>query len=96
MKQSLHITATIDQPVFLEHMIEKLAYRRYDLGYGKQIMPDNREALETSTTEAFISGSMEIDTVNEHIYMPFITSFLFTCIKGKDDKYKLEWTSSLS
>lgn len=96
MKKSLHITATIDQPGFLEDLVEKLAHRHYDLGYGKQLMPDNREALETSSTETYVSGSMEIDSADEHIYMPFITSFLFTCIKGKDGAYKLEWGSSLS
>ena len=96
MKKSFHITATIDQPGFLEDMVEKLAYRRNDIGYGKQIMPDNREALETSSTEAYVSGNMEIDSADEHIYMPFITSFLFTCIKGKDGVYKMEWGASMS
>ena len=36
MKNTLHITAAIDQPGFLADMVEKLAYRRNDLGYGKQ------------------------------------------------------------
>ena len=96
MKKSLQVTATIDQPAFLEDMVEKLAYRHYDLGYGKQKMPDNREALETSSTETYVSGAMAIDDSGEHINMPFITCYLFTCIKGKDDAYKLEWGSSLS
>ena len=96
MKQNLQITATIDQPDFLETMIEKLAFRRNDRGYRKQTMPDSRELLETSSTETFISGSMEIDSSDEHVYMPFITSFLFTCVKLNGGAYKLEWSSSLS
>ncbi len=96
MKKSLHITATIDQPGFLEDMVEKLAYRHYDLGYGKQKMPSNREALETSSTETYISGTMVMDDSGEHLNMPFITRFVFTCIKGKDSVYKLGWSSSLS
>ncbi len=96
MKKSLHITATIDQPGFLEDMVEKLAYRHYDLGYGKQKMPGDREALETSSTESYISGTMAMDDSGEHINMPFTTRFVFTCIKGKDSVYKLGWSSSLS
>ena len=96
MKKSLHITATIDQPTFLEDLVEKLACRHYDIGYGKQKMPRNHEALETSSTDTYVSGTMAMDDSGEHINMPFITRFIFTCIKGKDDVYKLEWSSSLS
>jgi hypothetical protein len=96
MKKSLHITATIDQPAFLEDLVEKLAYRHYDIGYGKQKMPRNHEALETSSTDTYVSGTMAMDDSGEHFNMPFITRFVFTCIKGKDGVYKLEWSSSLS
>ena len=96
MKKSLRITTTIDQPGFLEDLVEKLASRHYDPGYSKQIMPDNRKALETSSTETYLSGTVGIKDTTGQINMPFITSFLFTCIKGKDGEYKLEWSSSLS
>jgi hypothetical protein len=96
MKRSLHITATIDQPDFLEDMVEKLAYRHNDLGYRNQIMPDGREALETSSTETYVSGTVAIEDAGEMINMPFITSFLFTCTKGGSGVYNLEWGSSLS
>lgn len=96
MNKSLHITTTLDQPALLENLVEKLAYRHYDLGYGKEKMPDNREALETSSTETYVSGTVALDDSGELMNMPFITSFLFTCIKGKDDLYKLTWASSLS
>ena len=96
MKKSLHITATIDQPGFLEDMVEKLASRHNDLGYANQKMPNDREALETSSTETFVSGSVDIDESGENINMPFVTSFLFTCAKGRSDIYRLEWASSLS
>ena len=95
MKNTLNITAAIDQPGFLADMVEKLAYRRSDLGYGKQKMRGCPEALETSSTESYVSGNMAIDDSGEHINMAFITRFVFTCIKG-NDSYKLEWSSSLS
>ena len=96
MKKDLHISATLDQPVFLEDLVEKLAYRHYDIGYGKAIVPQDSVAIETSTTETYVSGTVAIEEKNELINMPFITRFLFTCIKGKDGSYKLAWSSSLS
>ena len=98
MKQSLHISAAFDQPEFIQNLVERLAYRRYELGYGNEKMPPGFKALETSSTETFVSGTMAIDfeTRKEHINMPFITCFLFTCIKGKTDPYQLIWSSSLN
>jgi hypothetical protein len=96
MKKSLHISTTFDQPDLLEDLVEKLAYRRYDIGYGKEKMPRNFGALETSSAETYVSGTVSLDNNDENINMPFITSFLFTCIKGKDDQYKLTWASSMS
>ena len=102
MKQTLLISAAFDQPEFVQNLVERLAYRRYELGFSKQIMPPGFKALETSTTETFVSGTMSIDmtgdtnTLEETINMPFITCFLFTCIKGKSDPYQLIWSNSLS
>ncbi len=98
MKQTLHISAEFDQPKFLQNLIEQLAYRRYDLGYGSQIMPAGQSALETSSTEAYVSGEFSIESrkKNEHFHIPFITSFIFTCIKSLKDPYQLTWSSSMN
>ena len=96
MKNNLLISATLDQPQFLEDFIEKLAYRRYDIGYGKAIVPKNVKAIETSSTETYVSGTIAIADTHELINMPFITLFLFTCTKEKDGLYKLGGSFSLS
>jgi len=96
MINSLQISATIDQPELLEDRVEKLAYRRYDLGYGMQKMPGDHEALETSSAEAYVSGTVAMNNSDEQINMPFITRFVFTCIKRKGSDYKLGWSYSLS
>ena len=62
MKQNLHISATFDQPEFLQNLIERLAYRRYEIGFGNQQMPPGFKALETSSTETYVSGTMAIDS----------------------------------
>ena len=43
-----------------------------------------------------LAGIIDFETGEEHINMPFITCFLFTCIKGKTDPYQLIWSSSLN
>ena len=96
MKKSLHITAIIDQPDFLEDIVEKLALRHTSFGQNDRKLPDNSETLETSSTETFVSGTMVIDDNGEQINMPFITPFLFTCVKQSEDTYSLEWGISLS
>ena len=101
MNQTLHITAFFDQPAFLQNLVEQLAYRHSDLGYGKEKMPQGWKALDTSSTETYVSGTVALDFTGknkskEHINMPFITNFLFTCIKGEKEPYQLNWGSSLS
>ncbi|HQU57246.1 MAG: hypothetical protein R2796_00060 [Chitinophagaceae bacterium] len=100
MKQNLHISAFFDEPEFLQSLVERLAYRRYALGFENEKVPAGLKALETSSTEAYVSGTVGIETTDpptsEKINMPFITCFLFTCIKGYGDPYKLIWSTSLS
>lgn len=96
MKKSLHITAIFDQPGFLETLVEKLADRRYDIGYSRALVPKDSEAIEISSTETYTSGTVAIDENDELIHMPFITRFLFTCTKEENAPYKLAWSSSLS
>ena len=96
MKKSLYISTSLDQPDLLEDLVEKLAGRRYDIGFAKERVPINSEALETSSTETYVSGTISFADNDETINVPFITSFLFTCVKGKNNEYKLTWASSMS
>jgi hypothetical protein len=97
MKKHLHISAIFDQPELVQNLVERLAYRRYEQGYSKQLVPVGFKAIETSSTEAYVSGTMQIEAdKNEHINMPFITCFQFTCIKGDTEPYQLIWSSSLN
>lgn len=97
MKQHLHISASFDQPELVQNLVERLAYRHYDIGYGMEKMPEGWTALETSSTEAYVSGTLSIEAGKEEIiHMPFISCFNFTCIKGTGDPYQLIWSCSLS
>ena len=96
MKKALRIKATIDEEAFLEDMVEKLALRHNYTGINKGKKSGINDALETSSTETYVSGTMAIETKDQQINMPFITSFLFTCIKECKDTYSLEWGMSMS
>ena len=100
MKKPLNITAILDQPYLLESLVEKLASRRYDIGYSREAVPQDWQAVETSSTQTYISGTLSFSgSLNKNdasVNMPFITSMVFTCIKGKEDHYRLLWSSSLS
>ena len=95
MKKTLHIKATIDEESFLEDMVEKLALRHNYTGSIKQKKSVKNE-IETSSTETYVSGTIAIESQDEEINIPFITSFLFTCIKESEDTYSLEWGLSMS
>ena len=96
MKKTLRIKATIDEEAFLEDMVEKLALRHNYTGINNGKKLGINDALETSSTETYVSGTMAIETRDQQINMPFITSFLFTCIKESKDTYSLEWGISMS
>ncbi len=97
MKKALHITASTDKPLLLKSMVEKLASRPYDIGFGKTVVPQPWKAVETSSVESYVSGTIGLNlSKNCHFKIPFITSFLFTCIKEGEQAYKLRWGLSLS
>ena len=93
MKKTLHIKTTIDEEAFLEDMVEKLALRH---NHQRRSVPGINDVLETSSNETYVSGTVAIETATEQINMPFITSFLFTCVKVDKDTYSLEWGISMS
>jgi hypothetical protein len=96
MNKDLHITAVLDQPGLLEDLVQKLAHKRYDLGYSQASVPPTLKPIEISSTETYVSGTVGLAMGDEIINMPFITCFLFTCTKGKECDYKLCWSASLS
>ena len=97
MKKNLHLIASVDKPEVLENIIEQLATRRYDIGYGKAIVPNSWQAIDTSSVESYISGIVEFDyNETQRIRVPYITCFIFSCTKEKTDPYDLRWSLSLS
>jgi hypothetical protein len=93
---AIAITTSLFEQSLLEDLVEELAHRRIDIGYSRQSVPSGRQALETSSIEAYVSGEMNISTKHDFINADFTTCFLFTCIKIKGGEYKFSWINSLS
>jgi hypothetical protein len=96
MKKNLHVAASIDQPEMMENMVEQLARRNSDMGYAKTSITGEWQAVDTSSIEKYVTGTLEVELENENLRIPFISSFLFSCTKEKDHPYKLNWSMSLS
>lgn len=96
MKQVLHIEADIDKPELLKNMVEKMVSRRTDRGFFTEPVPASHEALKTSSTEAYVCGSLLLREKKNSIRLHFDSSFLFTCIKSKNSMYEVTWSVSLS
>ena len=97
MKKNIHLNTSVDKPEVLEDIIEKLAIRRHDIGYGKAIVPTFLQAVDTSSVESYISGTIEFDyNETQRIRIPYITCFLFSCTKEKNNPYDLKWSISFS
>jgi hypothetical protein len=90
------IIATLEDPDLLQILVEKLAECNVDMGYSLQQVQPGWKAIETSSIEVLASGGIHFSNKNDSSRTPFVTSFLFTCIKPTKGKYGLTWSHSLS
>ncbi|HYM94637.1 MAG TPA: hypothetical protein VET23_10890 [Chitinophagaceae bacterium] len=92
----LSVTTSLFEPSLLQNLVEKLADLHVDNGFSLEEVQDGWEAIDTSTIEAYINGDNSLSVQSEMMNIPFVTCFLFTCIKTKGEEYKLCWSHSLS
>ena len=97
MKKDLQLKASVDDPGMLESIVEQLATRRYHRYYVATAVPKTWQAMETSSVESYVNGSIDIKGKGiQSMKIPFTTSFLFSCTKEKNNPYDLTWSFSLS
>jgi hypothetical protein len=90
------IIASMHKPDLLKNMVEEIASSKTDFDFSQEKIQTGWIAVETSSTEIFVSGDINISTAIERIYISFIANFYFTCTKDKGEPFKLLWDSSLS
>ena len=93
---AIAIIATLEEPNLLQILVEKLAECNVDMGYSLRQVQQGWKAIETSSIEVLASGGIDFSDKNDSSRTPFVTSFLFTCIKPTKGKYNLTWSHSLS
>ncbi len=97
MKQKLHLSATVENPGMLESIVELLAVRRNDHQFVQKNAAKSWQAIESSSVESYISGTIEIAGKRlRTVHLPFLSSFLFSCTREKDLPYQMRWCCSLS
>ena len=90
------IRTTVSSAPILKELVEVLASRKYDL--HKRIVQSSEDYsfIESSTVEAYMSGENQIREGEELLAVPYITTFVFTCVRTANCRYQLLWGLSLS
>ena len=90
------IKTCIDQPILLQQMVEKLAYGKTGyFGFASGLK--EWHSVQTTDIEKYISGTIcYTEAGQESLRVPFITSFLFCCIRQKNKAYSMNWNMSFS
>ncbi|MBS1566444.1 MAG: hypothetical protein JST39_18820 [Bacteroidetes bacterium] len=98
MNNQLNISAILDEPVLLTQIVEELATCGRNNAWGVQIKHPEWKTMDTGSTEVYVSGKMALMGASEYdvMYMPFESSFLFTCTKERNTGYEMTWGISLS
>ncbi len=91
----ISITATLSETRLLKKLVEQLASIRRTSEQTPQAVQPGWESFSTSSIEAFVSGDISLTSHADFISMPFVKSFVFTCIKTNCGSH-LVWSCSLS
>jgi len=99
MKNLLNTEVKLKDPATLKHLLELLASEHEDRGYHAIQISEEWLPLEVCCTEAHVMGDILIP-INSHNEpdlqkVPFVSNFLFTCIKDKYGLFNLEWSFSM-
>src|SRR6266498_2077447 len=110
MKHTRIITAITSQlrlPATLlednvNHRTKTSNYNYPVTGIEKSLYCSDLDTILTYSIETTIKGNLEIEAYDnnsgavELILVPVASSFLVTCVRGKENKYRVEFSSSLN
>lgn len=92
----ISVITSLSDSALLVFLVEKLADRRNGTGYDRQTVQPGWNAIETSSIEAYVSGTTNLSHDTDAIDAGFTTSFIFSCTKEKGKAYSFTWLCSLS
>jgi hypothetical protein len=102
MENAGYITTVFSKLDLPETLLESLAKHRNENRPTQVIIPDVLETIDHNSSETYTTGVVEVIFVSDdledfgYINVPVITPFLFTCTKGSEEEFDVEWATSLS
>ena len=97
-----YITTVFSKLDLPETLLESLAKYRNTTRKSQVIIPDVLETIDHNSSETYTTGVVEVIFVSDdledfgYINVPVITPFLFTCTKGSEGEFDVDWATSLS
>ena len=86
----------------VNHRTRKTRYNYPVSGIEKELYCADLDTISSYSIETTIKGDLELECYNnnsttiETVHVPVASSFLVTCIKRKDNGYKVEFSVSLN
>lgn len=86
----------------VNHRTQKTRYHYPVTGIDRDLYSQDFDTVLTYSIQSLVKGNLFIEFSKnrwskvETIIVPVASSFLVTCIKAKENKYKMEFSSSLN
>jgi len=86
----------------VNHRTRKTRYNYPASGIERALYCADLDTISTYSIETTVKGDLELECYNnksvtlETIHVPVASSFLVTCVRGKENSYKLEFSISLN
>jgi hypothetical protein len=90
------VSVAIDETKLLCDMVEELAKFKRKAAFNPAASPEGWTTVESSTLEAYISGTVSMDLDGGHVKPSFVASFVFTCVRPINGDYALCFMNSMS
>jgi len=97
-----YITTVFSKLDIPELLLEKLAGTKNEMKTSEIVIPHILETIDYNSTETYTTVNVEVIFMSDdfedfgYIHLPVITPFLFTCTKGSQDEFDVDWATSLS
>jgi hypothetical protein len=97
-----YITTVFSKLDIPELLLEKIAGAKTEIKNSEIVIPNILETIGHSSTETYTTVNVEVIFMSddledfEYIHVPVITPFLFTCTKGSNNEFNVDWAASLS
>ncbi|HTM93310.1 MAG TPA: hypothetical protein VL095_12900 [Flavisolibacter sp.] len=101
INSQLYLPASLLEEI-VNHRTRKTRYNYPVTGIEKELYCADLDTISTYSIETTIKGDLELECYNnksaavETVFVPVASSFLVTCVKEKENGYKVEFSLSLN